>query len=515
MLTKLQSLIFILSCIILVFLVSIIPVLAQDGEIVSPITKATSTAGFLLLLPLGLILFTTSSLPQAEQYGAGAATTAFIVWGLATLAYFGAGFAFQFGGVAVSNPHSDFAELYWNWSPLDASFGPGWGVIGLRGWALLGTAATPGVYDLFLRHIALLGITTTIPTFILYRRARFWVLMLFALLAGTLFYPLIGNWLWSGGWLANLGLTQNLGHGFVDAGFATPFLISGIICLAALLIFKQPKNTNSVNLADTSAEVPMPAAYLALLSFFGLGMVLWSWAFVANAQHIPTATNIAMPRAALNGFLGSFAGAVFAALYSKFTTTQFNPLMSARGGLAGLIIVSAAAPFIVPWQAIIAGAIAGLLLPFFIYFVDYTLNLNDHTGGVATYGVMGLFACLLVAFIADGSSGIGWNNVGMNSYLGVDGQGVSGVLVVIGYASDWPSQLNAQLLGVGAIIVWVFLLSGALFKFESWLVQRKQITVDSNTLTAFADKPLSETVESEGSDEVEDKKADTESENDE
>jgi len=439
----------------LILLFEVMPVGAQSLEPVSLVTGAASTAGFLLLLPLGLILFLSSSLPRAETIAPQAATSAFVVWGIAVLAFFGAGFAFQFGGLSVSNPHPDFAELYWNWSPLDAAYGTGWGMIGLRCWALLGPAATPGVYDLFLRHVALLGVTAVVPTFVLYRRVRVWTLIVFGLLAGTLIYPLAGNWVWSAGWLANLGVNLGLGHGFVDAGVATPFAIVGAAALAALLVYRKKDEGEPDISSDAFAEIPMPTAYLPLLSFFGLGMVLWSWTFIASAQHIPGAVEIAMPRAALNGILGAFSGAVLAALYSHFTTAEFNPLMSARGGLAGLILISAAAPFIPPWQAIVVGGVAGLLLPLFIYLVDRVLKLSDHTAGVATFGVMGVFAWLLVGLVADGSSGAGWNNVGSEDYLGVSGQGVSGLLTTPGYVPDWPGQMNAQLLGAVSIVAWV------------------------------------------------------------
>lgn len=431
---------------------AVAPALAQSRVESWPAGSA-STAGFLLLLPLGLIFFLLSSLPRAEEEAIRAATTAFLVWATAVVAYFLVGFAFQFGGLAVSNSHPDFAELYWNWSPLDASFGAGWGMIGLRGWALLGPAATPGVYDLFLRHVALLGVITTAPVFLLYDRVKGWLLPVLGVLVGALIYPPAGNWVWSAGWLANLGLNRQLGHGFVDAGLATPFLLAGTIALTALLFFK-PANSPAPAQPEDFTPTPMPSAYLPLLSFLGLSLMVWSWAFVAGGQHIPTAVNFAMPRAALNGFLAVFAGFLAAGLYSRFTTAEFNPLMSARGGLAGLVLVSAAAPFIPPWQALAAGLLAGIILPPALYWVDHRLALADYTAGAIIFGAMGLLGCLLVGFLADGANGVGWNGCP---------QGVAGLIAASGLSADWPGQLNAQLLGAGAIILWGGLISAALF----------------------------------------------------
>ncbi|RME41405.1 MAG: hypothetical protein D6796_15865 [Caldilineae bacterium] len=450
-------------------------VAAQGNAPLPDLSRAASTAGFLLLLPLGLILLLTAALPRAERDAPQAATTAFVAWGVAVLAYFGAGFALQFGGLAVSNPHPDFAGLYWNWSPLDASFGTGWGFIGLRGWALLGPAATPGVYDLFLRHIALLGVVVAPPVFLLFRQVKGWVLVLFGLLAGTLLYPPVGNWVWSAGWLANLGLNLNQGHGFVDAGIATPFVVAGALCLAARIAFR-PASPPAPPPDDGFAEVPMPSAHLPLLGFLGLALVVWSWAFAANVQHIPTAAGIAMPRAALNGFLGAFAGGVLAALYSRFTTGDFNLLMTARGGLSGLVMVSAAAPFLVPWEAVAAGSVAGLLLPLLVYLIDHILKLHDHTAGIAGLGVMGVLGWLAVALLADGSSGAGWNGVGAAVYRGVSGQGVTGLLAASGFVPDWPGQLNAQLTGAAAIVLWTLLLGGVFFRAMAWLSRPRQET---------------------------------------
>lgn len=462
--------------VVMAFLGGIGPVWAQEPEPVSAAASSASTAGFLLLLPLGLLLLTSSALPNAERDAPRTTTTAMVVWAMAALAYFTAGFAFQFGGLAIGNPHPDFAELYWNWSPLNESFGTGWGVIGLRGWALLNGAATPGVYDLFLRHLALLGVVTTIPCFILYRRLNAWGMLLFGIVSGTFIYPLVGNWVWSSGWLASLGLTLGLGHGFVDAGIATPFALAGVICLAALLAFQGAETapeTREPATPDRPAagfvETPMPTAYLPLLSFSGLVIVLWSWAFIAGAAHIPTATTIGMPRAALNGILSALAAGLAAALYSRFTTTRFNPLMTTRGAVAGLVLSSTVAPFIPPWQAILVGLVGGALVPPLIYLVDHILKLADHTASVAIFALMGLLAWLLPGFLADGSSGLGWNRIGETSYLGVEGQGVSGLIVASGYASDWPSQFNAQAVGAVAIVTWTFLLSFGLFKGYIWL----------------------------------------------
>jgi len=468
-------------------------------------------AGLLMLLPVGLLLLTASGFPTDESEAALAATTGLVIWAIAVLAYFGAGFAFQFGGLANISRQADFADLYWNWSPLSASYGLGWGVIGLRGWGLLGQAGTPGVYDLFLRHIALLGVVIIIPAFNLYRRLNVAGMVLFGILSGTLIYPLIGNWIWSGGWLMNLGLTLGLGHGFVDAGVATPLAVAGIISLAAAVVFgrRQPvagDNGPAGGRADEAAsfvEIPMPPAYRLLLALFGLGLILWSWPFITTVAHIPASASIgaAAPidaaRAALNGVLSALTAALAAALYSHFTTVAFNPLMALRGAVAGLVAVSTVAPFIPPWQAVVVGALVGLLTPLLIYLVDHILKLQDATASIAIFAFTGFLAWLLPGLLADGSGGAGWSNVGMEAYLNVEGQGISGLLVATGYAPDWPGQLQAQLLGAAAVFGWSFLIAFVYFegyrRLAPWLATRSsgsEVAADDMQLAQMGGEAL-------------------------
>ncbi|MCQ3980527.1 MAG: hypothetical protein DPW09_44525, partial [Anaerolineae bacterium] len=98
------------------------------------------------------------------------------------------------------------------------------------------------------------------------------------------------------------------------------------------------------------------------------------------------------------------------------------------------------------------------------YLFNQGLRLADESGILATYGVSALVGLLLVPFFADGRAGQGWNGLGLTDYYGVAGQGVSGLLVASGFASDWPGQLQAQLAGIAAIGAWALLGGVLLFQ---------------------------------------------------
>ncbi len=451
-------------------------------------------AALTLLLPVGMILLISSAMP--EDRAPATAINLLIVWSVAALAYFGVGFAFHFGGIAQVSANPDLRSLYWEWYPLDQSVDVGvarlWGVVALRGWFLSGEASTPGALLLFLSHVSLVGAAAMVPAGALIRQGRATTAILTGLLTGTLIYPLTGNWLWGGGWLSNLGGNLGYGHGLVDFGGAgVIFLTGSAVTLVALFLFRPTTpevvetplddkvvitagasgrltvyegTTDSAQEEETLQATPMPSAYLPILSMLGAGLVLLGWFGLTTGGHAPTAVDFAPAQAAVNGLLAALAGALTAAGYSWFTTKELNPLMTARGLIAGLIVAMAGAPFAPVWLFVVAGLLMGLLTPLLIYLFDQRMRLTDELGTLTIYGVSAIVSLLLVAFFADGRAGQGWNGIGATDYQGVVGQGVSGLAAASGFASDWPGQLQAQLLGMGVMLVWALLTSYLLFQ---------------------------------------------------
>jgi Amt family ammonium transporter len=373
-------------------------------------------------------------------------------------------------------------------------------MIGLKGFLLLDDASTAGALTLFLSQLPLLGVATLIPYFALQGRAPRWVALLVSLLMGSLIYPIVGNWTWGGGWLANLGSNLGMGHGLVDAGGSGQAVLVGAgAALAAFLVFRNkpasegpaaapaaapetnevpdtdPQGSGEDELVPNESEiVPMPPVHLPLLGLLGASLMVIGWLGTVFLTHLPTAVDTVPAAMAVNLVLGALGGALTAGLYSWFTTSHLNPLMSARGLVAGLVVAAAGAPFMPPWSALAAGLVIGLILPPLIYLFDRVLRLSDTPSTLATFGLPALLGLLLVALVASGGYGVGWNGDGQESYLGVGGQGVSGLLVAPGYASGWPGQMQAQLVGAVAIIVWSFGLSWLLMQILAGIIHAWQ-----------------------------------------
>jgi Amt family ammonium transporter len=447
----------------------------------------------LFLMPLGFILFSSSAVP--DEFAPAAAVTLLMTWSVAALAYFAVGFALNFGGVAQAVANPAFSALYWEWYPLDQSVDVEvarlWGIVALRGWALAIDGLTSEVWLLFLGHLALVGTAAMIPAGALVLRARRGAALLGGVMTGALIYPLAGNWLWGGGWLSNIGVSLGMGRGLLDFGGASVIFLAGsAVTLASLLTFRiaavdgkrrsltedLPNGgdkllTVSAAAAPKAALLPdriaMPSAYLPILSSLGGGLLLLGWLGVAAGLPNPASVDYSVPQAAAGGVLAALAAALTAAVYSWFTTTEFNALMVARGLVAGLIIAIACAAFVPVWVVLAAGLVMGFILTPLIYFFEQKTPLADESATLATMGISALIGLLLTGLIT-----------------GVE------------------AQLQAQLLGSVAIFAWGFLVSLVLFQLYRVVEnigpqnrKNKQQTVQDEAQPVEASGPHREQVE--------------------
>jgi len=419
---------------------------AQAAPSAAPMFWYLLAAAMAMLVPVGLVLIGVAGLERDRAWNAALGAVAAV--SLAGLAYWAVGFALQFGGIGLAYARPELRGLVWEWSPLPADWGVGWGVAGLSGWLLSGAEVTALVYALFLSHLPWLFTATLLPVMALRGRAPAVATLLIALLVGGVVYPLAGNWVQGGGWLAALGRNIALGHGFVDVGGAgTVFLLAAVFGLVALVVWAPRRSTAAPQLPPDYQPLLTVAGSLLLLA----GVIGWLW---ANPLQVETLSDLGMMRGSVNIVLSAVAGALVPLLYTWFVSGHSHPTMAARGLAAGAVAGLAAAPFLQPGTALLTGFLAGATVPIFAYVLDNLVKLDDATGLVVTAGMPAIVGLLLAGIFADGAAGVGWQATGAASYLGVARQGVSGLFVAAGFQPDFPGQFQSQLIGIAAISIW-------------------------------------------------------------
>jgi Amt family ammonium transporter len=202
------------------------------------------TVGLAFLVPLGYALIAVAGLDEGRARHA--ALSALAALALALLGYVAVGFALQFGGVGLAYSLPGLEGLIWEWSALGTTWGTGWGMAGLVGWGLTGPAAAAGAYHLALANLPWVATAALIPMACLRGRIPAWASGLIGLLMGALIYPLAGNWIWGGGWLANLGSNLGLGHGLVDAGGSGLVHLLGAAATLAGILVRCPRRDHTI-----------------------------------------------------------------------------------------------------------------------------------------------------------------------------------------------------------------------------------------------------------------------------
>lgn len=410
-------------------------------------------AALSFLVPAGLILIGSAGIDPQRSWAAALAGLAAI--GLAGVGYWAVGFALQFGGIGLFYNEPGLMGLVWEWSALPANWGSGWGTAGLSGWFLSGDGMTPEAFALFLAHLPWAATAALLPVLALRGRAPAIAALVLALGTGAFFYPLAGNWVQGGGWLASLGRNLGIGHGMVDFGGAgTVFLVAAATTGAALLVWlprQSPQGLTDPNLP--TVHLPMLAVVGALL--LPVGILGWSW---SNPIQAGVIGDLGPLRGSVNSLLFVITGSLIPVLYTWFVAGESDPMMAARGMAAGAIAGLGAGPFVTPTAALVVGLLAGGSVPFVTFTVNRLLRLNDTAGILSMTVIPALLGLLSVGLFADGAVGAGWQMTGVGSYLGVTGQGVTGLVAASGFVADFPGQLQAQVIGGVALLLWGFVM---------------------------------------------------------
>jgi Amt family ammonium transporter len=422
----------------------------------------TLVAGFLvMLMQLGFAMVETGF--TRAKNAAHTATMNFMVYGIAMLAYWACGFAFQAGGLGPILTLGQTADTATLTHALSVSLGGhSWNLLGLSGFFLTGVNYTAPVFAYFLFQMVFMDTTATIPTGALAERWRFASFIGLTIFIGGLIYPVYGNWVWGGGWLSQLGSNLGLGHGHVDfAGSSVVHMTGGVIALvtAKLLGARRGKyGANGKVNAIPGHNIPM--------AVFGTFVLCFGW-FGFNAGSTLAGTDLRIGVVAVNTMLAGAAGSITAMIYMWGRYGKPDPSMLANGVLAGLVAITAPCAFVTAPVAVLIGGIAGVLVCWAVYFVERTLRIDDPVGAIAVHGFNGAWGILSLGLFADGTYGDGWN--------GVAG-GVRGL-----FYGD-AGQLGAQLIGIASNIVAVGALTLVSWKIVGLVVGGHRVSVDVEEL---------------------------------
>jgi Amt family ammonium transporter len=237
-----------------------------------------------------------------------------------------------------------------------------------------------------------------------------------AVLAGGVF-PLVAHWVWSDGWMAQLGTNFRLGAGFIDgAGAASVHAVGGLSALAVVWIAgprkgKFPKEGLATAMPGHNTVYIVFGCLLALVGWLAwntAGAILWLHAG-------PSVLAQTVINTALSGS---------AALVAAFTVTRSrfgkpDASMCANGWLAGLVASCACAAIVTPFEAIVVGAVAGIAAPLLVELLELALSIDDPSGAISVHAVGGLWGLFAAGIFAPKAGQLLAQMVGIATLLGL------------------------------------------------------------------------------------------------
>ncbi|WP_455721265.1 ammonium transporter [Agathobacter sp.] len=246
----------------------------------------------------------------------------------------------------------------------------------------------------FVFNLVFCATTATIVSGAMAERTKFISYCVYSGVISALIYPIEAHWIWGGGWLSQLGF-----HDF--AGSCAIHMVGGISALIGAKIlgprigkFTKDKSGNIVKVN----AIPGHNITIGALGVF----ILWLGWYGFNGA---AATSVEQ--------LGSIfvtttiAPALATVVCMIFTWLKYGKpdvSMCLNASLAGLVAITAGCDVTDAFGAIVIGSVAGLLVCFGVWFLDYVLRIDDPVGAVAVHMMNGIWGTIAVGLFATNSA---------------------------------------------------------------------------------------------------------------
>ncbi|MBO5055120.1 MAG: ammonium transporter [Lachnospiraceae bacterium] len=277
----------------------------------------------------------------------------------------------------------------------------------------------------FVFNLVFCATTATIVSGAMAERTKFLSYCIYSAVISAVIYPIEAHWIWGGGWLSQLGF-----HDF--AGSCAIHMVGGISALigAALL---GPRIGKFVK--DKSGKITKVNAFpghnlpIGCLGVF----ILWLGWYGFNGAACTSVEQLGSVFVTT-----TIAPAIATVVCMIFTWIKYGKpdvSMCLNASLAGLVAITAPCDVTDVTGALIIGAVAGLLVVFGVWFLDYKLHIDDPVGAVAVHCLNGIWGTIAVGLFATTSA------PGNDSVVGL-------------FYGGGFKQLGLQLLGFFSVAAW-------------------------------------------------------------
>ena len=305
------------------------------------------------------------------------------------------------------------------------------GLIGKPGFDIF-TAYESFDWSNFVFNLVFCATTATIVSGAMAERTKFLSYCVYSAVISGFIYPIEAHWVWGGGWLAEMGF-----HDF--AGSTCIHMVGGICALIGAKILGPRIGKFSKNKEGKITKVNAFPGHNLPIGALGVFILWLGWYGFNGAAAVSV------------GELGSIfvtttiAPAIATVVCMIFTWVKYGKpdvSMCLNASLAGLVAITASCDVTDALGSIIIGAVAGVLVIFGVWLLDYKLHIDDPVGAVAVHCMNGIWGTIAVGLFATPSA---------PGYSIADGAGNQ--LVGLFYGGG-VKLLGLQLLGFISVAAW-------------------------------------------------------------
>ena len=239
------------------------------------------------------------------------------------------------------------------------------------------------------------GVAAMIPLGACADRLRLWPSLASAAILGGFIFPVMAHWTWGAGWLAQLGAIG--GSATLDSGGAAAIHALGGLSALALCWIAGARHGKY-----DSHAMAIPGHNMVHV-LFGCLLLLAGWTAIdtAGALLFAGAHLGALPRIAINNVAASAAGLLASLAVTRTRYGKPDASIGANGFCIGVVSVSACCAAASPLAATVIGAVAGVLVPFAVEWIDRA-GIDDSSGAIAVHALGGLWSLLAAAIVVSG-----------------------------------------------------------------------------------------------------------------
>ena len=278
-------------------------------------------------------------------------------------------------------------------------FGAGNAFMGTSGWFVPAESTAFGslewssvpTYAAWLFQLVFAATAATIVSGAMAERTQFKSYLIYSVFITGLIYPIVGHWIWGGGWLSDMGMSDFAGSTVVHS-------TGGWLALTGAIVLgpragKYDSEGNPRPIAGHNLPLAALGVFILWLGWFGFNPGSQMGADAADISSIAVTTNLA-----------AAAGAITAMLTAWIFLSKPDAGMSLNGALAGLVAITAGCASVSPVSAAIIGGLGGIVVVLSVLFFE-RLRIDDPVGAISVHGTCGALGTILVGFF-DKESGL-------------------------------------------------------------------------------------------------------------